>query len=243
MFFFLNMYGWLITWSCWRKVLVLKNPERNHHKTSVFPLLYWNKWNLIKRETRTFLCWVSSISTEKSRGLSSFNGKVSTSVCTGSFAKGQEGKSLLALPVTSNKCILHWMWCSQSIETYHYNLSRRLSGWTDPQAWVGNDEFKHLKQVFKVACSVCAHLYVSACETQERNVGWSGNKKMGFKDQTVGLRKSSSPLSLPFLPSNKLTKVLRISAMKSPSHCWPADKPHFSVVFLLRSQTLVWEFF
>lgn len=65
-FFFLNMYGWLITWSCWRKVLVLKNPERNHHKTSVFPLLYWNKWNLIKRETRTFLCWVSSISTEKS---------------------------------------------------------------------------------------------------------------------------------------------------------------------------------
>lgn len=37
-------------------------------------LSYWNNWNLIKRETRTFFCLVSRISTEKWRSiLSSFN--------------------------------------------------------------------------------------------------------------------------------------------------------------------------
>lgn len=69
---------------------------------------------------------------------------------TGSFAKGQERKSLpgFFLPVTSNGR-------SQS-------GGRTPLQWVNkaPQAGVGNDQFKHLNGAFKVSHT---HLYVSVC--------------------------------------------------------------------------------
>lgn len=62
------MYGWLITWSCWWKILVLKNTKRETAPKPVFPF-YWNKWNLVKREMRTIFCLVSRISTVKSKSI------------------------------------------------------------------------------------------------------------------------------------------------------------------------------
>ncbi len=115
------MYGWLITWSCWRKILVLKNTERDGHKTSVFPLLHWNNWNLIKRETRTFFCLVSRISTEKCKGiLSPFNMvKCPSEFVQGHLPKDKKG-SHYCLPFTCNLQQMHiTLSVAQSINPDH----------------------------------------------------------------------------------------------------------------------------
>lgn len=155
------MYGWLITWTSWEKIVDFKEHRESHRKTSVFPILHQNNWNVIKREAEAIFCLGQQNITQRSeklKSLSSFHpqdGEVSvSSTVQGSFTKGHEGRSLptfpLLLPVTSNKCILHWVKCSQSIRTVQLQSINKAVRGRAPQAEgvMMGTQFKHLGEAF-----------------------------------------------------------------------------------------------
>lgn len=143
------MYAWLITWTSWGKIVDFKEHRESHRKTSVFPILHQNNWNVIKREAEAFFCLGQQNITEEWKAKvfllfpSSRWWSVREFYRAGSFTKGHEGRSLPTfsrlLPVTSNECILHWVTCSQAIRTVQLQSINKAVRGRAPQAEGGND--------------------------------------------------------------------------------------------------------
>lgn len=155
------MYGWLITWTSWEKIVDFKEHRESHRKTGVFPILHQNNWNVIKREAEAFFCLGQQNITrrsEKLKSLSSFHpqdGEVSvSSTVRGHSPKDMKGghyphSPAFYLSPPTNAYYIEWSAVNQ-LGLYNYNRSTRQSEGELPRlkGVMMGTQFKQLGEAF-----------------------------------------------------------------------------------------------